>query len=143
MLYIKRGQTNNISVTLTQNSLPGFPYYLFSFENILSKDTITFFPQNITTASSRYDEFRFVETDTPLTGQTPPQVTFLYEGDYYYTVYQMGSTGSTNPSNSIGVVEQGRALVSGDTIGVFYTQFISDNENNNNIIFLSSQEDRT
>jgi hypothetical protein len=142
MLYIKRGQTNNISVTLTQNSQPGFPYYLFSFENILSKDTITFFPQNITTASSRYDEFVFVETDTPVSGQTPPQVTFQYEGDYYYKVYQMASTGSTNPSSALGVIEEGRALVSGDTIGVFYTEFISSNENNNNFIFLADQEDR-
>lgn len=143
MLYIKRGQTNKMAVTLTQNAIEGQPHFwLFSFENILSKETINFFPEDITTSPQRYDEFMFVETDNPVSGQIPPQVKFEYEGDYYYRVYQMASTGSTNPSNALGLIEEGRALVSGDTIGVFYSQFISDNEDNNNIIFLSDQEDR-
>lgn len=139
MLYIKRGQTNNMVVTASQSTTISPAYYLFSFVHILSKETYNFFPQLIST-NARYDEFRFVEAQAPLPNQTPPQVNFLYEGDYYYYVYEMSTTGSTNPNNAVGLLENGRALVSGNTQDDCFYQFVSDNENNSNYIFLSDCE---
>ena len=143
MLYIKRGQTNNMVVSVSQHKTLANPFYLFSFQNILSNTFVRFYPQNTSTNTDRYDQFTFVETATPLSGQTPPQETFEYEGQYYYSIYEMVSSATTNPQYATSKLEEGRAFVSGQTVGSFYPDtFISDNEINENYIFLSDPEER-
>jgi hypothetical protein len=85
------------------------PYYLFSFQNITSKEKISFIPEVITT-NTRYDKFRFVEGPTDLT-QTPPVVFFKDLSQYYYSIYEQVSSGNTNPALAYNKLESGRAVV--------------------------------
>ena len=136
MLYIKRNNKNNMVVTVSQNKTLSDPYYLFSFTHILSKETVKFYPLDISTSRSRYDEFEFFEGEAPLgyTGSTPYEL-FPHEGQYYYSVYEMYSSGTTDPQYAYSKLEEGRAIVEDDSVPADYTQYISNNENNANFIY--------
>ena len=143
MLIIRKNQTNNLVVTASQNRTLSNPFYLFSFQHILSRERVSFYPQEII-SNTRYDKFRFIEspTDNPLL--TPPLITFPYLGQYYYSIYEMVSSASTNPSLAYSQLESGRAVVIVDNdneTDCLYEQFISDNETNQNIIFISEAEE--
>lgn len=133
MLIIKINQANALVVTVTQNSELADPEYLFSFTHIFSKETVTFIPTNISSHRSRYDEFFFVE------GNGFGEVKFPYEGQYLYTVSeQPRGSGNLNPALAYNVVENGDAQVycpSAMTMDSQYDIYISNNEDNANIIF--------
>lgn len=136
MLLLKRNQQNNMVVTVSEHKTLPNPYYLFSFTHILSKETVRFFPLDISTSRSRYDEFTFIEGEAPLgyTGSTPYEV-FPHEGQYYYSIYEMYSSGTTDPQYAYSKLEEGRAVVEDESVPADYTQFISSNENNANFIY--------
>ena len=136
MLLLKRNQQNNMVVTVSEHKTLSNPYYLFSFTHILSKETVRFFPLDISTSRSRYDEFTFIEGEAPLgyTGSTPYEV-FPHEGQYYYSIYEMYSSGTTDPQYAYSKVEEGRAVVEDESVPADYTQYISSNENNANFIY--------
>lgn len=95
-------------------------------------------------SNTRYDQFRFVEAPIDNLSVVPPEVTFPYLGQYYYSIYECYTSGSTNPSLAYNQVESGRAvvIVGNDTeYDCLYDQFVSDNEENANIIFISEKED--
>jgi hypothetical protein len=133
MLIIKTNQPNTLVVTVSQNSELTNPEYLFSFTHIFSKQNITFIPTDISTHKSRYDEFFFVE------GTGVGQVAFPYQGQFLYTIYeQPAGSGNLNPSLAYNVVENGDAQVfpaSAATMDSQYDIYISNNEDNANIIF--------
>ena len=144
MLYINKNSYNRLYVTVSQGSTLVNPFYLFSFTHILSNEVVNFVPQNVSTASSRYDEFLFIEASNENLSLVPPIVTFPYEGQYLYSIYEQSTSGNTDPSYSCNELEQGRAFVNfvnadGDE-PVYYVQFISDNETNENYIFISNDE---
>ncbi len=136
MLYIKRNEENRLVVTVSEHNILSDPSYLFSFEHILSKEKVRFFPKNISTSTDRYDEFVFIEGVEPdgYTGDIP-FVTFPFEGQYYYSVYNAFTTGSTNPQYAFEKLEEGRAVIEDDTIPSTFTTYISSNENNANFIY--------
>ena len=136
MLYIKRNDENRLVVTVSQNKILANPNYLFSFEHKLSKENVRFYPENISTSTSRYDEFKFIEGDEPsgYTGLTP-YVIFPFEGQYYYGVYEMVNSGQTNPSYAYNKVEEGQALVEAKSNDNEFTLYTSGNENNSNFIY--------
>jgi hypothetical protein len=139
MFLIKKGQTNNLSVSVSLNATFSNPSYLFKFVNILSKDTYIFYPE-VVLLNERYDEFRFVEGSPTNLSATPPVVSFTYEGQYWVYIYQMpcGST-SLNPDDGA-LIWDGRAQVQDDCPEEQYWQFISSNEDNANFIFLQDDE---
>jgi hypothetical protein len=139
MFLIKKGQTNNLSVSVSLNATFSNPSYLFKFVNILSKDTYIFYPE-VVLLNERYDEFRFVEGSPTNLSLTPPVVSFTYEGQYWVYIYQMpcGST-SLNPDDGE-MLWDGRAQVQDDCPEEQYWQFISSNEDNANFIFLADDE---
>lgn len=133
MLIIKTNQPNTLVVTVSQNSELTNPEYLFSFTHIFSKQQVTFIPVDISTHKNRYDEFYFVE------GSGPGEVYFPYQGQYIYAIYeQPAGSGNLNPSLATNVVENGEAQIypsTAMTINNQYDMFISNNEDNSNIIF--------
>lgn len=141
MLLIKKGQTNSLSVSVSLNATISNPYYLFSFTNILSKDTVNFVPNNITNGTEdRYNEFEFIEgTPINLTASTPT-VNFNYEGQYWCEIYQQTGSTNYNPTLSSGMIWDGRAQVIDDCPPDQYYQWESDNENNSNFVFLAQDE---
>ena len=143
MLIIRRNQTNNLICTASMNRTLSNPYYLFSFQHVASKERVSFLPQPIT-SNTRFDKFRFYESTTTNLALTPPQVNFLYNGQWYYSIYEQLSPTNTDINLTYNKLESGRAIVIvGDDQEdeCFYEPYISQNEDNNNIIFLSEQEE--
>ena len=141
MLLIKKNELNDLVVSVSLNKELSNPYYLFSFTNILSKDKISFIPQNISTYTSRYDEFRFLESTTINLTASTPSVNFEYEGQYWYSVYEQASPTNTNPALAYNKLAEGRAIVIDECVIDPYYQYISDNEDNHNFIFISEVEE--
>jgi hypothetical protein len=142
MLIIRKGETNNLIVTVSMNKTLPNPYYLFSFQNITSKERISFVPQKIV-SNTRYDKFRFVEGPTDLTA-TPPVAYFKDLSQYYYSVYEQITSGNTNPALAYNKLESGRAVVivgDSQTDECLFEPYISPNEEGNSIIYLSEQEE--
>jgi hypothetical protein len=142
MLIIRKGETNNLIATVSMNKTLSNPYYLFSFQNITSKEKISFIPEVITT-NTRYDKFRFVEGPTDLT-QTPPVVFFKDLSQYYYSIYEQVSSGNTNPALAYNKLESGRAVVivgNSQTDECLFEPYISPNEDGYSLIYLSEQEE--
>lgn len=141
MLIIKTNQPNTLVVTVSQNSELTNPEYLFSFTHIFSKQNVTFIPQDISTHKSRYDEFYFVE------GTGVGQIHFPYQGEYLYAIYeQPAGSGNLNPALAYNVVENGDAQIfpaSASTMDSQYDIFISNNEDNSNIIFAPDEPNPT
>ena len=85
----------------------------------------------------RYDEFTFYEGEAPVgySGSTP-YVHFPYPGQYYYSVYEMFNTGTTNPAYAFEKLEEGRCVVEDLTIPKPYSYVYRDgNVNNSNWIY--------
>jgi hypothetical protein len=142
MFIIRKNQTNNIVATASQNRTLNNPYYLFSFTHILSREQFSFIPQVIL-SNTRYDKFEFIESPNENLSAVPPLVTFPYLGQYYYTIYEQVSPTNLNPALAYNEVENGRAvcIIGNDQEqNCFYEQFLSDNETNENIIFISDKE---
>ena len=119
------------------------PYYLFSFQHITSKERISFIPEVVLT-NTRYDKFRFTEGNPTNLSVVPPIAEFLYEGQYYYSIYEQISSGNTNIALAYNKLESGRAIVMvGDdqTDECFFESYISNNEDDANIIYMSEQEE--
>ena len=120
-------------VTVSQNSELSNPEYLFSFTHIMSKAQVAFIPTDISTHKVRYDEFAFVE------GNGMGQINFPYQGLYIYAIYeQPAGSGNLNPALATNIVENGEAQVfpqSASTMDSQYDIYISNNEDNANIIF--------
>ena len=99
----------------------------------MSKASVSFIPTDISTHKVRYDEFYFVE------GNGAGEVNFPYQGLYLYAVYeQPAGSGNLNPALATNVVENGEAQVfpqSASTMTTAYDIYISNNEDNANIIF--------
>ena len=142
MLIIRKNQVNNPIATVSMNKTLSNPYYLFSFQHIASKERVSFIPEVIT-SNVRYDKFRFVEGTTNLS-LTPPQVQFPYNGQYYYSIYEQVSPTNTDIALAYNKLESGRAVVLNNddqTDDCFFEPYISQNEEDANVIFVSEQEE--
>ena len=118
------------------------PYYLFSFQHIASKERTSFYPQVIT-SNVRYDKFRFVESTTTNLSVVPPQVNLDYLGQYYYSIYENITSGSTDISLAYNKLESGRAwVIIGDdnTQECFFEPYISNDEDFSQVIYVSEEE---
>ena len=137
MLLIKKGQSNYLNVTCSQNKSGETPvYYLFSFEHTISKNKVRFYATTLI-SNNRYDEFLFEEVTGTSTPADPVngQVEFNEPGQYYYSIYEMSSQ-SLNPSTAREKLEEGRAIVYEVENPVYYTEYVSNNENNSNYVYL-------
>jgi hypothetical protein len=139
MILIKKGTTNKMSVSVSLNKTLSNPYYLFSFTHIQSKNQVNFIPK-VVLINDRYDEFVFVEGNTTDLSQDPPQVNFIYDGQYWVEIYQQTSSGNTDPSQAYSMLWDGRAVVENPEVPSPYYQWTSSNEDNANFIFISDDE---
>jgi hypothetical protein len=134
MILLKTNQVNTMVVTVSQNATIANPEWLFSFTHIFSKQQVRFIPTDISSHKVRYDEFIFVE------GSGVGQINFPYEGQYTYGIYQQPTgSGNLNPALSSGLIETGVATVftqTGMTTNDFYFEYVSNDEDNSNYIFI-------
>jgi hypothetical protein len=143
MLIIRKNQTNNLIATVSMNKTLPNPYYLFSFQHIASKERTSFYPQVIT-SNVRYDKFRFIEAPSTNLSAVPPQVNLEYLGQYYYSIYENITSGSTDISLAYNKLESGRAwVIVGDdnTQECFFEPYISNDEDFSQVIYVSEEEE--
>jgi hypothetical protein len=133
MILLKTNQLNKMVVTVSQNAELANPEWLFSFTHIFSKRRVTMILSNISTHRVRYDEFEFIE------GQNPGEIAFPYTGQYNYGIWeQPAGSGNLDPVYAYNLVESGIALLiaqSANTTNDYYIEFISNDEDDSNIIF--------
>ena len=137
MLVIRRNQNNKMVVSVSNHKTIANPNYLFSFQHILSKEQVQFFPKNISNSTDRYDEFEFNEGIEPVgyTGDVPYEI-FPYPGQYYYSIYECFTDTNTNPHYAFDKLEEGRAFIEDDSVPDPYEYtYVSSNENNSNYIY--------
>lgn len=112
MIYINKGELNDIILTLTESASIQDPVFLFKFiweNDVTDVDAIYWIGTDISTWTERYNHFELTEgTD----------VTFRL-GQYEYEVYE-AATGST-PVDETGLtrLEIGRLVVSGTSSTVY------------------------
>ena len=120
-------------VTVSQNAELANPEWLFSFTHIFSKERVTMILENLSTHRVRYDEFGFIE------GTGPGKTKFPYLGQYTYGIWEQPyGSGNLNPAQAYNLVESGVALLidsSLNTTNDYYFEYISNNEDDSNIIY--------
>ena len=81
-----KNSTNNVVVTLTENSTVTNPIYLFMFTNQTSNVPYYFIGTDTSSYKTRYNKFSIIEkvSANTLNGE----VTLGFNGYYNYTVYQ-------------------------------------------------------
>lgn len=138
MLLIKKGEENNLVVTASQFTTGSSPvFYLFSFQHIVTKDYVRFYAPFVVN-NNRYDEFVITEvgdSGTP-TDNFNGIVEFVNPGQYYYSIYEM-PVNTLNTNSARRKLEEGKAVVLDEENTIYYNPYVSDNENNSNIVYYS------
>lgn len=101
MIYLTKGQTNSIILTLKEKQTLTNPNYLFVFTHRGSNIVRSFVllqAANISAYKDRYDEFSIV-TNTYFTGYD--------SGEWEYEIYEQTSTTNTNPALATSKLETG------------------------------------
>jgi hypothetical protein len=140
MFLVKKGERNELVVSVYANSILTNPTYLFVFTHIVSKEQAIFIPQDISINKLRYNEFVFFESIYENLNVSPPRVTFPYDGQYYYEIYEQVSTTNLNPLLALNKVAEGRGLIEDLCVPDSYYEYISPNEVNENYVFISDDE---
>ena len=102
MLRLEKNSISTMIVTVTELTTVSPVHYLFEFEHEQSFLKYYCILPNLSTATSRYDEF-VIEDGV--------DVTFDYDGYYTYRIYQQTSSTNLDPDLANGLVEEGRAHV--------------------------------
>lgn len=102
MLRLEKNSPSTMIVTVTELTTVSPVHYLFEFEHEQSFLKYYCILPNLSTATSRYDEFLLTDG---------VDVTFDYDGYYTYRIYQQTSSTNLDPDLSDGLVEEGRAHV--------------------------------
>lgn len=101
MVYLIKGQTSDLIVTLTEKQTLTSPNYLFYFINRTSNDTVTFVKLNNTDTSAykdRYNKFS-INATTYFNNKLA--------GEWTYYIYEQASSSNVNPDLATGLLETG------------------------------------
>ncbi len=109
MIYLTKGATSQIILTLKEKQTLSAPNYLFVFTHRGSNIEIKFVILNAADTSAfkdRFNQFSIV-TNTYFGSQD--------SGEWEYQIYEQTSTTNTNPANATGLVETGIMRLSEST----------------------------
>lgn len=112
MIYINKGEINNIVLTLSEVSTLTNPYYLFVFQNEMNpeSDPILFTTPDISSYPERFNQFVLDE----------PVDVELIKGQYTYNVYESITLPTTIEDTTGESIEEGRMVVSGAIVNSIY-----------------------
>jgi hypothetical protein len=112
VIYINKGEVNNIVLTLSEVSTLTNPYYLFVFQNEMNPQStpILFSTADISAYPERYNQFLLDE----------PVDVELNKGQYSYFVYESLTPPVTIEDTTGIVIEEGRMVVSGAIVNSIY-----------------------
>ncbi len=109
MIYLTKGATSQIILTLKEKQTLSAPNYLFVFTHRGSNIEIKFVILNAADTSAfkdRFNQFSIV-TNTYFGTQD--------SGEWEYQIYEQTSTTNTNPANATGLIETGIMRLSEST----------------------------
>ena len=114
MIQFQKGQSNTLTLTLTENSTLTNPIYLFQFNNQQTNVDYYFIANDTSQYKQRYNEFEIAHGTDTLNGE----IELGNEGFYNYYVYETNlatTSGLTNAEDAvpyiIGQVENGLVWV--------------------------------
>ena len=119
MVIINKGQSNAVTLTLTEKVSLSVPYFLFRFVSDDTNVEKTFIMPNTSIYTNRYDEFNLIEGTT---------VTLSPTGFYHYYVYEQASAVNLNYLLSGALLEAGKVKVIGTTVTEPVTEFTAVDE---------------
>jgi hypothetical protein len=103
MLNLTKGESSeNIVVTLDEKKTLAAPYYLFVFENILTRDEVKFIKgqaDDLSDYPTRYNEYTIDTSDL---------FDEYLDGEWNYRVYEQESDSNLDPAEATGEVERGK-----------------------------------
>lgn len=101
MIYLVKGQTGTVILTLKEKQTLSAPNYLFYFKQRTSNDVVAFVLLNNTDLSAhkdRYNKFS-INASTHFANKLA--------GEWEYTIYEQASTSNLNPTLATGLLETG------------------------------------
>ena len=120
MIYLTKGQTSDVIVTLTEKQTLAAPNYLFHFINRTSNDTVSFVKLNGTDTSDhkeRYNKFS-INAVTYFNNELA--------GEWTYYIYEQSSTSNLDPDLATGLLETG-ILRLNDSTTFEFTEYETNN----------------
>jgi hypothetical protein len=129
MIYLYKGQSNTVVLTLNEKATNTSYDVLFEFINETTGSTKLFTAQD-TSSVERYNEFVITESDTENLYNGTVK---LESGQWKYTVYEMplASPNSITKSDNVGTLEIGRVTIY-QTVS---TTTFDENETKNTVTF--------
>jgi hypothetical protein len=121
MLYIQKGENNNLVLNINNNSRNTFTSYTLNFTHVMSKE-VKNYTINISDPAVYFQNIRYCEILLPLATND-----LNYLGEYILNIYGQ-------PDNEL--VYSGITILQGTEAGTTFTQYISPNETNENYIYI-------
>jgi hypothetical protein len=122
MLYLQKGQQNELVLNINNNSATTFTGYTLEFTHIMSKEVKNYL---INTSNTQVYAQNIRYCEIILNLQNPGQ-DLNYEGEYQLNIYGNGTT----------LVFTGIAILEGTEESPSFTEYISPNEVNENYIYI-------
>lgn len=120
MIYLTKGQTSDVIVTLTEKQTLSSPNYLFYFINRSDNDTVAFVKLNNTDTSAYKDRFnKFSINASTYFNNT-------LAGEWTYYIYEQASTSNVNPDLATSLLETG-ILRLDDSTTFGFTEYETNN----------------
>lgn len=120
MIYLTKGQTSDVIVTLTEKQTLSSPNYLFYFINRSDNDTVAFVKLNNTDTSAYKDRFnKFSINASAYFNNT-------LAGEWTYYIYEQASTSNVNPDLATSLLETG-ILRLDDSTTFEFTEYETNN----------------
>lgn len=142
-LYLKQNTINDTIFTLRELSLLWqysaiTPYYLFSFQNQVTNETINFVADNISplSAQNSYDEFLITCTGATSVNYSAGTIHLNPASSWIYKVYEQNQQYNFDVNNTVSLVESGKILYTSTTQDFTYVQMTG---NSNYITFNTYQ----
>jgi len=113
MIYLEKGNTNQIVITLAEKAQLLSPNYLFVFKSRSTNEIIKFIilgTADLSPNEPRYNTFSIV-TDTYFGNEL--------KGEWTYTVYEQASTTNLDTNYTTSLIEEGQMTLSDDNIFSF------------------------
>lgn len=120
MIYLTKGQTSDLIVTLTEKQTLSAPNYLFYFINRSDNDTVAFVKLNNTDTSAYKDRFnKFSINASTYFNNT-------LAGEWTYYIYEQANTSNVNPDLATSLLETG-ILRLDDSTTFEFTEYETNN----------------
>jgi hypothetical protein len=127
MLFLNQSAINIVYLTLSEAVPTTFtsstPYFLFELESLTTNESIFFTAPNISTSTTRYDQFVITLTGASYQNLTAGTIHLPQPGEYIYKAYPQYSNTNVFLTGTTGtILELGIATVSGSSASTYITQ---------------------